>query len=109
MRNSSFLTQRLFCALFIICMVHLSAAQNLKLTDFAVWGGGAAPNPFNAAQGVSITDAANIQGNIGSNHLISINNNLVLKGSIYSGNRISFNDFANITGNLFANRIGTTA
>src|SRR5687767_7793723 len=108
-KKFSFLFQRIICVLLFVFTVQSLTAQNLKLTNFAVWGGGAAPNPYNAAQGVSINDAANIQGNIGSNHLISINNNLVLKGSIYSGNRIAFNDFANITGNVFANRMGTTA
>ena len=93
--------------MLLICTVHTVTAQNLKLTDFAIWGGGATPNTYNSAQGVFINNTANIQGNIGSNHLIDVANDLTLKGTIYSGNNVVFKNNATITGNIFANRMGT--
>ena len=95
--------QKFICVLLLICLVKIgksqSPAQTLRLKDFAIWGGGATANPYNSTQGVFITNTVNIEGNIGSNHLIDIQNNFTLKGSIYSGNRVIFNDFAKITGN----------
>lgn len=84
------------------------SAQTLKLSDFAVWGGGTAPNPYNSANGVFIGNGANIQGNLGSNHLVSIVNNITLTGSIYSGNNVLIKNNAVVTGNITANRLGTT-
>jgi hypothetical protein len=98
---------RTICTLLVICTAYSASAQNLKLTDFAIWGGGASPNPYNSAQGVFINNTANIQGNIGSNHLVSIVNNFKLTGNIYSGNNVVIKNGATITGNIFANRMGT--
>ncbi|HVG16382.1 MAG TPA: MBG domain-containing protein [Chitinophagaceae bacterium] len=94
--------------LLLLLITQLLSAQNVKLSDFAIWGGGASPNPYNSAQGVFINNAANIQGNIGSNHLVDIKNNLVLQGNIYSSNRVLIGNTATITGNVFANRMGTS-
>ncbi len=106
-KNFSFLFHRTICAVLLVFSVQALTAQNLKLTDFAIWGGGASPNPYNSAQGVLINNTSIIEGNIGSNHLIDIKNNFTLKGNIYSGNRVILNDFAKITGNIFANKLGT--
>ena len=99
------------CLLLFVCVVKFVQGQTppvqLKITDFAVWGGSASPNTYNSAQGIFITNNANIEGNIGSNHLVNIGNNLILKGNIYSGNRVLFADFAKVTGDVFANRMGT--
>ena len=92
---------------FVIIGNNRLQGQTLKLTDFAIWGGSAATNSYNNTQGVFINNTANIEGNIGTNHLIDIKNNLTLKGNIYSGNRIFFKDYAKITGNIFASRAGT--
>ncbi|MDQ3683863.1 MAG: polymer-forming cytoskeletal protein, partial [Bacteroidota bacterium] len=108
MKKSSFQLPRIICTVLLICSVQVVTAQNLKLTNFAIWGGGASPTTYNSAQGVFIGNTANIQGDIGSNHLVDIKNNLNLNGNIYSGNRVVFVDFAKITGNIFANRMGTT-
>ncbi len=70
--------------------------------------GSASPNSYLNTQGIFINNTAIIQGNIGSNHLIGIRNNLNINGSIYSGNVITFKDFAKITGNVLAHRQGTT-
>ncbi len=96
------------CTLLLICTVQVVTAQNLKLTDFAIWGGVLPPNPYNSAQGVFINNTANIEGNIGSNHLVDIKSDLTLKGAIYSGNNVVFGNNATITGNISANRMGTT-
>ncbi len=106
--NSSSRLLNIICTALVICSVQVVAAQNLKLTDFAIWGGGASPTPYNSAQGVFISNTANIQGDIGSNHFVDIKNNFTLTGNIYSGNRVIFADLAKITGNIFANRLGTT-
>ncbi len=108
MQKSSSIIVRIIYIVLLICTAQNLTAQNLKITDFAIWGGGAIPNPYNSAQGVFINNNANIQGNIGSNHLININNNFNLTGNIYSGNRVIFADFAKITGNIFANKIGSS-
>src|SRR6476619_3959140 len=97
---------RILFTLLLTCTGTVLMAQNLKLSDFAIWGGGASPNPYNNAQGVFITNNANIQGNVGSNHLINIANNLTLKGALYSGNNIIFGNNAIITGNMFASTLG---
>jgi hypothetical protein len=108
MQKSSSWLVRIICTVLLICGKQVVTAQNLKLTDFAIWGGGALPNPYNSAQGVFIKNNANIQGNIGSNHLIDVKNNFTLKGNIYSGNSVGFGNGATITGDVFANRMGTS-
>ncbi len=112
MRKFTHALQKCIYLLLLTCIVKIAQAQTppveLKMKDFAVWGGGASPNPYNSVQGVFIKNTANIQGNIGSNHLIDIKNNLTLTGSIFSSNNVVFKDYAVITGNIFAKRMGTT-
>ncbi|MGI8582579.1 MAG: hypothetical protein ACR2KX_10290 [Chitinophagaceae bacterium] len=72
MQKSSSRLVSVICIVLLTCSVQVVMAQNLKLTDFAIWGGGALPTPYNSAQGVFISNTANIQGNIGSNHLVNI-------------------------------------
>ncbi|HTE27493.1 MBG domain-containing protein [Flavitalea sp.] len=74
----------------------------LRIKDFAVWGGSASPNSYNSSQGVFIGNAVSIQGNVGSNHLIDANNLFSISGNIYSGNIISLGNLGKITGNVFA-------
>lgn len=107
MKKLSFHLARFLCTVFLICTVQSLTAQSLKLTDFAIWGGSASPNPYNSMQGVFINNTATIQGNIGSNHVVDIKNNFTLSGSVYTGNNVIFKNNATITGNIFANRIGT--
>ena len=83
--------QKFICVLLLICLVKIGKsqappAQTLKLTDFAVWGGGASPNPYNSTQGVFITNTVNIEGNIGSNHLVAYR---LFCPEICQGNRLS--------------------
>jgi cytoskeletal protein CcmA (bactofilin family) len=101
------------CCFLLLLIIVVKTGQgqtaiNLKIKDFAIWGGSASPNPFNGSQGVILKNTANIVGNIGSNHLVEIKNNLTLTGNIYSGNKIDLGNTAKITGNIFANRLGTT-
>jgi hypothetical protein len=108
MKKLSFRLVTVICTVLLICNVQIVTGQNLKLTEFAIWGGGASPGTYNSAQGVFLSNTVSIEGNIGSNHLVDIKNNIALQGNIYSGNRVVFGDFAKITGNIFANRLGTT-
>ena len=104
--------QKVFYLVLLLCCVKIGKGQtlpSLKLTEYAIWGGSAAPNSYKKDSAVIFNNAAIIQGNIGSNHLIDIKNNLVLTGSLYSGNLIIFKNLAKITGNVVANRLGTTA
>ena len=78
MQKSSSIIVRIIYIVLLICTAQNLTAQNLKITDFAIWGGGAIPNPYNSAQGVFINNTVNIQGNIGSNHLVNISNNFTL-------------------------------
>ena len=83
--------------------------QSLKLTDFAIWGGSSPASAYTSAQGVFIKNAANIKGNIGSNHILEFKNDFTVSGNLHSGNLISFKNNAKITGNTFAQRSGTAS
>ncbi|MHA4843962.1 MBG domain-containing protein [Flavitalea antarctica] len=97
----------LFLIAFAAQTVQSQAPVELKVKDFAIWGGSAAPGSYNSAQGVFLKNASMIEGNIGSNHMVDIENNLNLKGNIYSGNRVEISNTTRITGDIFANRAGT--
>jgi hypothetical protein len=113
MRISTLSWQKICYAFLLICLVIISnnqsSAQTLRLQDFAIWGGSAATSPYNSSQGVVFNNSAIVLGNIGTNHLINVKNNLTVTGNIYSGNLISFSNNAKINGNTFANRSGTTS
>ncbi|MGK2863138.1 MAG: S8 family serine peptidase, partial [Chitinophagaceae bacterium] len=104
--------QRNVFVLLFICLVSANqikaqAPQNLKITDFAVWGGGAAANPFNNTQGVSLENKVTITGNIGSNHKVDIKGKSnIINGGIYSGNGVVLGNDNTITGNISGNRAG---
>ena len=110
MRKLTQTLQQCTYLLLFICVAKIAQGQNppLELKNFAIWGGGASPSPYISTQGVFIKNNVNIQGNIGSNHLVDIEINLTLTGNIYSGNRVFVKNNAAITGNIFANRMGTT-
>ena len=110
MRKLTQTLQQCTYLLLFICVAKIAQGQNppLVLKNFAIWGGGASPSPYISTQGVFINNNVNIQGNIGSNHLVDIQINLTLTGNIYSGNRVFVKNNAAITGNIFANRMGTT-
>jgi subtilase family protein/type IX secretion system substrate protein/MBG domain-containing protein len=112
MRRFTLAWQRAFCLFLIICLAKIgksqTTAQTLRLQDFTIWGGSAPANSYISSQGVVFNNTAVVQGNVGSNHLINVKNNLTITGSLYSGNLISFSNNAKITGNVFANRSGTT-
>ncbi|RYG51336.1 MAG: hypothetical protein EOO01_08755, partial [Chitinophagaceae bacterium] len=76
----------------------------LKLSDFAIWGGSAAPTSYKSSQGVFLKEKATITGNIGTNHLIDAKERFTLTGNIFSGNAVSLKEFAKITGNITANK-----
>jgi hypothetical protein len=101
--------QKIFYAFLLLCWVNIGkgqtpAAQNLKLADFAIWGGSASPDSYVSSQGVYIKIKASVQGNIGSNHLVEIKENFKLTGNIFSGNGVSLKPSAIITGNITANK-----
>jgi len=109
MKKSSLIRVVTLLGIISIFMFGAATAQPLKITDFAIWGGGGLPLSFNSAQGVFINNNAFINGNIGSNHVVSVANNTTVKGNIYSGNIIRFGNAASVTGNLFAERLGSPA
>ena len=110
MRNSSPALQKLVYVFLLLIWGTIGkgqTTQTLRLTDFAIWGGSGPSNPYTNTSGVFITNAAKIQGNIGSNHLIDVKNDFKLKGNIYSGNIFNMKNNAKITGDVFTNKLGT--
>lgn len=95
----------LFLSLFII-VVKTSQAQNtpvqLKIKDFAVWGGSVSPSSYNSSQGVFIGNIVAIEGNVGSSQLVNAKNLFSITGNIYSGNIVSLGNLGKVTGNIFA-------
>lgn len=99
--------KKIICSLLLTGLVMAGKSQapvvpTFKLTDFAVWGGSASPSTYNSAQSITITNNVSITGNMGSNHLVDAKNDLILKGSILSGNGISIKNNGQITGDFFA-------
>jgi cytoskeletal protein CcmA (bactofilin family) len=99
---------KIFYVFVLLCLANLANSQvtpeNLKLSDFAIWGGSSSPSSYKSSQGVFIKEKATITGNIGSNHLIDIKENLTMTGNVYSGNGVYFNVSTKITGNVTANK-----
>lgn len=111
MRCSTPTLQKCIVLLLLSFLVKINQGQTpveLKVKDFAIWGGSASTNAYNSSQGIFINNNAIIEGNIGSNHLVDIKNNLKLQGNIYSANRVFFGDLAKVTGHIYANRMGTS-
>ncbi len=112
MWNFTLSYQRIVFVFLLICLVSANqikaqTPQNLKITDFAVWGGGAAANPYNNTQGVFLDNKVTITGNIGSNHLVDIKGKSnIINGGIYSGNGVVLKNDNSIIGNIFGNRAG---
>ncbi len=108
--NSSY--QRFVFVTLLICLLiagesQAQAPENLKITNFAIWGGGATANPYSNTQGISLDNKVTITGSIGSNHLVEIKGKSnILNGSIYSGNGVVFGNENTIIGNITANRAG---
>ena len=96
----------LLLLVFTAAMQSLSA-QQLKIKDFAIWGGSAPAATYTPNQGVFILGNTNITGTVGTNHLIDVKKDLTLKGNFISGNGISFAGKNVVTGNLTANRLST--
>ena len=78
MRNFTPALQKITCLLLLFFIVKTGYSQTttLKIKDFAIWGGSASANSYNSSQGVFIKEKATIQGNIGTNHVIDIKENL---------------------------------
>jgi cytoskeletal protein CcmA (bactofilin family) len=93
---------RIIYCILSICSVQVVAAQSLKLTDFAVWGGGAPSATYNNSQGVFIGNIVSITGNVGSNHRVKVENFFNITGNVYSDNVISLGNFGRVAGNIFA-------
>ncbi|MEP7108857.1 MAG: hypothetical protein ABI760_12765, partial [Ferruginibacter sp.] len=111
MRKLTQALQNCICLLLLTCVVKIAQSQNpalqLKIKDFAVWGGSASPNSYNNSQGVFIGNIVSIQGNVGSNHLVDAKNIFNVTGNIYSGNVVSLGNLGKITGNIFAAKNAT--
>ena len=111
MRNLTPSLQKYICALLFICVVKIAQGQSsptqLKIKDFAVWGGSATSNSYNSSQGVFIGNIVSITGNVGSNHLVDAKNLFSITGNVYSGNVVSFGNIGKITGNIFAAKNAT--
>jgi hypothetical protein len=103
--------QKIFYLVLLLCCVKIGKGQTLptlKFIQYAIWGGSASANSYKQDSGVVFNNTAKVQGNIGSNHLVDMRNNMTVTGSIYSGNLVIFKDYFKITGNVVANTLGTT-
>jgi len=99
----------LFC-LPIVVFGQISSATKLKLTDFAIWGGSAAPASLSSGQGVFINTNTTITGNIGSNQYLDLADLNTYTGDLYSGNTILMRGRTTVNGSvLAANLSGQTS
>lgn len=89
----------LLLVVFVTTLQSISA-QQLKLKDFAIWGGSAPSTSLNKKQGVSIASRVNVTGNVGSNHMIEIKKEFTLKGNLFTGNTLSLGKGNEVTGNI---------
>lgn len=96
--------RRIFLSLVTTLLVFAATSQQLKLKDFAVWGGTANPSSFNSTQGVFFSPGIKITGSVGSTQQVQGKDGLLIKGDIVSGNKIAFSDLNIIQGNLIAAR-----
>ncbi len=95
------------CMLFCTGIIAQTTATQLKIKEFAVWGGSAPSSSFNSKQGVFVGGRTTIVGNIGSNHTVDAKLDLDVTGNIVSGNEISLGARTTIRGNLTANNAST--
>src|SRR4051794_10809279 len=89
-----------FLLLFLIAQS--AYGQQLKVKDFAIWGGSAVVSSYKSNQGVFLSPQVNITGTIGSNHQIQGKKSLTVKGNIVSGNQIVLSDENKIQGDIIA-------
>jgi len=95
------------CMLFCTGIIAQTTATQLKIKEFAVWGGSAPANNYNNKQGVFLGGRTTIIGNVGSNHMVDAKLDLNITGNIVSGNGISLGFISTINGNLTANKAST--
>lgn len=99
---SNFYLRRLFFFFATFFSIYGATAQQLKVKDFAIWGGSSNASSYNKNQGVFFSSGIKITGSVGSTQQVQGKDGSFIKGDIVSGNSIGFSDLTVIQGNIIA-------
>jgi hypothetical protein len=93
---------RCVALLLLLLCANTITAQQLRLREFAIWGGSAPGTTYNPNQGLFISRLVTITGSIGSNQLVQSAKEINLTGNLYSANKILLSRTNSLTGNVIA-------